>query len=364
MIWRSHECKEVVAGLHVRAGFGGGVSACPAFRNTYADADADADQDYVDINPFSLLLGEISLEYEHAMNRSTSILVGPQILAFPGLGTTSGISEHGAGATASVSTTLRWPRLARILARARGRCEVGERYVRRCERNGRRRRCVWDRGVHVATERPRARLVRDRGRICERTLARRHSRCPSVGHGGAERGDRTCGDRGAEFPLRARVLAGGLYERSSPHADQTFVALHLASVPMRSCRSGFGGGSRRRRESPLVCPRRLPWAELLRRVFADDILRCDCDGARIITAFVADGPAARAALDALGLASQPAALAPARAPPQLDLDWADPLNFDRLPRPRPSHRAPRSSVPDEIAPVCPGCASLCAALHP
>ena len=69
--------------------------------------------------------------------------------------------------------------------------------------------------------------------------------------------------------------------------------------------------------------RRLPWAELLRRVFADDILRCDCGGARMITAFVAYGPAARAALDALGLASQPAALAPARAPPQLDLDWPD-----------------------------------------
>ena len=70
--------------------------------------------------------------------------------------------------------------------------------------------------------------------------------------------------------------------------------------------------------------RRLPWAELLRRVFADDILRCACGGARIITAFVADGPAARAALDALGLESQPAALAPARAPPQVDLEWADP----------------------------------------
>ena len=36
------------------------------------------------------------------------------------------------------------------------------------------------------------------------------------------------------------------------------------------------------------------------------------------------GPAARATLDALGLASQPAALAPARAPPQVDLDWAEP----------------------------------------
>jgi len=70
--------------------------------------------------------------------------------------------------------------------------------------------------------------------------------------------------------------------------------------------------------------RRLPWADLLRRVFADDVLQCDCGGARIITAFVADGPAARAILDALDLASQPAGFTPARAPPQLDLDWPDP----------------------------------------
>ena len=70
--------------------------------------------------------------------------------------------------------------------------------------------------------------------------------------------------------------------------------------------------------------RRLPWADLLRRVFADDILHCECGGARIITAFVADGPIARLTPDALGLASKPAALAPARAPPQLDLEWLDP----------------------------------------
>ena len=49
----------------------------------------------------------------------------------------------------------------------------------------------------------------------------------------AERGDRACGDPGAELPLRARVLAGGLYERSSGAAGRP-VAGYRRRTPERT----------------------------------------------------------------------------------------------------------------------------------
>ena len=62
--------------------------------------------------------------------------------------------------------------------------------------------------------------------------------------------------------------------------------------------------------------RRLPWADLLRRVFAEDILACPCGGRRSVTAFVTDQRLASSLLAALGLTTEPAAFAPARAPPR------------------------------------------------
>jgi len=69
--------------------------------------------------------------------------------------------------------------------------------------------------------------------------------------------------------------------------------------------------------------RRLPWADLLRRVFADDVLRCPCGGRRSVVAFVADATIARSLLSALGRPSEPATFAPARGPPQVELAWDD-----------------------------------------
>ena len=47
---------------------------------------------------------------------------------------------------------------------------------------------------------------------------------------------------------------------------------------------------------------RIPWAELLRRVFAIDVLRCDqCGGAMKIIAVIPDSPIADKILDHLGL---------------------------------------------------------------
>lgn len=68
--------------------------------------------------------------------------------------------------------------------------------------------------------------------------------------------------------------------------------------------------------------RRLPWADLLRRVFADDVLQCACGGRRSVIAIVTDPALARTLLAALGLANEPVTFAPARDPPQADLDLA------------------------------------------
>jgi len=67
---------------------------------------------------------------------------------------------------------------------------------------------------------------------------------------------------------------------------------------------------------------RLPWAELLRRVFATDVLACPCRGRRSVVAVVVDSARARAVLAALGLPCTPATFAPARGPPQAEF-WFD-----------------------------------------
>jgi hypothetical protein len=70
--------------------------------------------------------------------------------------------------------------------------------------------------------------------------------------------------------------------------------------------------------------RRLPWADLLRRVFAEGVLLCPCGGRRSVVAFVADATRARSLLITLGLPADPATFAPARDPPQAELAWEDP----------------------------------------
>ena len=72
--------------------------------------------------------------------------------------------------------------------------------------------------------------------------------------------------------------------------------------------------------------RRLLWADLLRRGFAQDVLACPCGGRRTVVAFVTDPCPAHSLLTALGLPAAPATFAPARDPPQAELDWEDPAS--------------------------------------
>jgi len=77
-----------------------------------------------------------------------------------------------------------------------------------------------------------------------------------------------------------------------------------------------------------LAARRLPWAELFRRAFREDLLVCPrCEGPVEIIAALVDPAVTRRVLDHLGLAAEPVAIAPARGPPQHDL-WPDGVEFD------------------------------------
>jgi hypothetical protein len=66
-------------------------------------------------------------------------------------------------------------------------------------------------------------------------------------------------------------------------------------------------------------PRRIPWAELLRRVFRVDIEQCHCGGRLNLVAFVTDPSEARRYLAHVGLPAAAPRIAPARDPPQARL---------------------------------------------
>ncbi len=87
------------------------------------------------------------------------------------------------------------------------------------------------------------------------------------------------------------------------------------------------------RRDPVLDPARIyrvPWANLLKKVFAIDVLACpECGGRLKLIAFFAEGTVAGRILDHLGLDSQGPPVARAQAPPELfdpgpDYDVADP----------------------------------------
>lgn len=106
--------------------------------------------------------------------------------------------------------------------------------------------------------------------------------------------------------------------------------------------------------APHVRAGRLPWAELLRRVFADDVLQCACGGRRSVIAVVTDPSVARTLLVALDLPLEPSAFASARDPPQAELAWDDPASFRTELGPRQAPVRPRpeqTSSPLHLATV-------------
>jgi hypothetical protein len=106
------------------------------------------------------------------------------------------------------------------------------------------------------------------------------------------------------------------------------VELHRSTLGTRP--AGINNSPLRRNGEPsgAAVPRgsgrgsRVPWAELLRRVFATDVLACPYGSRRRVVAVVVDSAITRTVLAALVLPCTPATFAPARAPPQAEL-WFD-----------------------------------------
>lgn len=66
----------------------------------------------------------------------------------------------------------------------------------------------------------------------------------------------------------------------------------------------------------------LTWAELLLRVFGEDVLRCPgCGGRRQMISAITEAATIRRILLHLGLRTEPYSFEPARSPPQAELQW-------------------------------------------
>ena len=69
---------------------------------------------------------------------------------------------------------------------------------------------------------------------------------------------------------------------------------------------------------------RIPWAELLLRVFREDVLLCPCGGRRVVLAFITEKNVVKEILEHLGLSTTGPPIAPARtASAGEDLPWQD-----------------------------------------
>src|SRR5882724_4754644 len=69
---------------------------------------------------------------------------------------------------------------------------------------------------------------------------------------------------------------------------------------------------------------RIPWSELLQRVFREDVLQCPCGGRRVVLAFLTDATVVKAMLEHLGLPATGPPIAHARPHEQPDFTtWQD-----------------------------------------
>jgi len=93
-------------------------------------------------------------------------------------------------------------------------------------------------------------------------------------------------------------------------------ALRAEIVPHGPRRAAAGRRSSTSSAASAYACGRHPWAELMKRVFGLDVLRCpSCGGRRKILAAITQGAVIRAILTSLGLPTDPPAAHPARGPP-------------------------------------------------
>jgi hypothetical protein len=75
--------------------------------------------------------------------------------------------------------------------------------------------------------------------------------------------------------------------------------------------------------SPLRRPKRIPWPQLLLRVFRVDVEKCACGGRLKLVAFITNPIEAQRYLEHEGLPSAWPTIAPARAPPQFEMEFGE-----------------------------------------
>ena len=113
--------------------------------------------------------------------------------------------------------------------------------------------------------------------------------------------------------LRAQVVRDRRADRSAPDA----------AAKQSRCRSQARPSERMRLDAELR-ERRLSWAELMRRVFARDVLCCPrCGGRCTVLSTITQPEVIPGFLRSLGLPTEPPSVAAARPPPQWELEFDD-----------------------------------------
>jgi len=108
-----------------------------------------------------------------------------------------------------------------------------------------------------------------------------------------------------------------------PYPRTHLVTYHGVLAPASSWRDEVvpsptnGVRARHGSQKAMSLDRRLRWAELMKRTFEIDVLRCECGAERRVIALITDPGTARRILEHLGLPSEPPPSAPSRAPPML-----------------------------------------------
>jgi hypothetical protein len=73
--------------------------------------------------------------------------------------------------------------------------------------------------------------------------------------------------------------------------------------------------------SPPARRHRIPWAELFKRVFKEEVDRCACGGRLRLVAFLTEPSSIMRYLEGMGLPTTIPEIASARAPPQMAIEW-------------------------------------------
>jgi hypothetical protein len=137
---------------------------------------------------------------------------------------------------------------------------------------------------------------------------------------------RTCQPPGAETrPTPSTAVPEGAPSagtEADPSASQAAQAARVPDLAQQAAR----------RPVPATRPRRLPWADLLRRVFGIEALQCECGKSMRVIAAITEPTVAKRILECMGLPSRAPPLTPARVPSSAADAWLEePADYDQSP---------------------------------